>query len=99
MFNDDIVCVHKIDGECYVNQNEVSEDTPTNLSHGEWPMVSFNSLICILDFIGDTLCIGSKTYFRFNNPQEAKKLRDTSMVRGEEFYLLTAFNIKYFYVL
>ena len=29
---------------------------------------------------GDTLRLGSRTYLRFNHPQEAKQLRDISMV-------------------
>ena len=31
---DDVTCLHRIEGACYVNQVEVSETTPTNLSHG-----------------------------------------------------------------
>lgn len=36
-----------------------------------------------LFILGDTLCFGSRLYFRFNNPQEAKKLRELPSVLKE----------------
>ena len=69
--------LHRLDGATVVKQIPVEQGQPVKLSHGK------NSILLIYYYcvVGDTLMLGSSTYLRFNHPQEAMKLKESSLVR------------------